>query len=235
MNYLRKVWLKFFPQFTKSDDLVRNLKKKGVAIGKGTKFYSPYTISLDVQRPWMLSIGEYCKITAGCVILVHDYSRSVIRRSHNVILGEAGKTVIGNNVFIGMNSIILMGTHIGNNCIVGAGSVVKGTFPDNSVIAGNPAKVVCSLDEYVEKRKSRYEAEAVLYASEFYKKYQRMPNEQEMGPFFPLFLKRDRQELKDKNIFVTWTGDEPEEIIECFMNSTPKYDGINDFFNVNLK
>jgi len=47
---------------------------------------------------------------------------------------------IGNNVFIGCNCIILKGTVIGDNCIVGAGSVVHGTYPDNSIIAGNPSK-----------------------------------------------------------------------------------------------
>ena len=49
---------------------------------------------------------------------------------------------IGKNVFIGMNVLILKGTEIGDNCVVGAGAVVSGKFPDNTVIAGNPAKVI---------------------------------------------------------------------------------------------
>jgi len=53
--------------------------------------------------------------------------------------------VIGNDCFIGMNSIILKGTKIGNNLIVGAGSVVHKSFPDNVIIAGNPAKIVKHL------------------------------------------------------------------------------------------
>lgn len=231
MNIIRKIWLKLFPHFTKSCDLVDRLRSQGIEIGKGTTFYSPASIRIDVQRPWMISIGEYCKITAGCVILAHDYSRSVIRRSHNMIIGEAGKTVIGDNVFIGMNSIILMGAKIGNNSIVGAGSVVKGIFPDNSVIAGNPARVVCTLDEYVEKRKKKYVSEAFLYASEYYKKYNKMPIEKEMGPFFTLFLNRDKEQLYEKNIFVAWTGDEENEIIECFMNSSCMYDGYSCFID----
>lgn len=49
---------------------------------------------------------------------------------------------MGDNCFVGAGAIILPGTTIGNYCIVGAGAVVKGTFPDYSVIAGNPAKII---------------------------------------------------------------------------------------------
>ncbi len=54
---------------------------------------------------------------------------------------------IGNNCFIGCNSIILKGTELGNNCVVGAGAVVAGKFEDNSVIAGNPARVIRKLGD----------------------------------------------------------------------------------------
>lgn len=54
---------------------------------------------------------------------------------------------IGNNCFIGCNSIILKGSEIGNNCVIGAGAVVAGKFGDNCVIAGNPAKVIRKLGE----------------------------------------------------------------------------------------
>lgn len=62
---------------------------------------------------------------------------------------EAAKTSpvkIGKNVFVGMNSLILKGTEIGDNCVVGAGSVVSGKFTDNVVIAGNPARVIKNVE-----------------------------------------------------------------------------------------
>ena len=55
---------------------------------------------------------------------------------------------IGDSVFIGEHTIILVGKNIGNNCIVGANSLVKSTFLDNVITAGNPTKIVCMLEEY---------------------------------------------------------------------------------------
>jgi acetyltransferase-like isoleucine patch superfamily enzyme len=53
-----------------------------------------------------------------------------------------GRIRVGSDTAIGINSIVLPGAEIGKNCIVGAGSVVRGTVPDNSLVVGNPAKVV---------------------------------------------------------------------------------------------
>ncbi len=229
MSVLRRILIKFFPQFMKSEDLVQLLRKKGIHVGKGTVFYYPNTINIDLQRPWMIEIGDYCKITKGTVILAHDYSRSVVRKYAGLIVGEAGVTKIGNNVFIGMNSILLMGAKIGNNCIVGAGSVVKGEFPDNSVIAGNPAKIICTMDEYVKKRIRNMDDEGVEYVNTFISKYGRVPQINEMGPFFSLFLKRDRNELLKNNISLNWSGDEESEILNSFLNSEPRYSSYTEF------
>lgn len=64
---------------------------------------------------------------------------------------KIGKISIGDNVFIGANSTILPGITIGNNSIVGANSVVTKDIPENVVVAGNPAHVICSLEEYLKK------------------------------------------------------------------------------------
>mgnify|MGYP002869291832 CR=1 FL=1 len=199
------------------------LREKGVRIGGGTIFHDANNTTVATQRPWMISIGKYCKITGGVVILDHDYSRSVLRMRYGDILGECRKTEIGDNVFIGLNSIILMGTHIGNNVIVGAGSVVSGTFPDDVVIAGNPAKIICTLEELYEKRKKRYVEEGKLYAREFYLRYNRIPTVKEMGPFFPLFLERSKEALAKNNVWTKWNGDDEASIIESFMNSKPQF------------
>ena len=74
----------------------------------------------------------------------------------NVILGSVGEVTIGNNVFIGQKSTILAGTRIGDNVIIGANSLVKKDIPSGVVVAGNPAKVICTLEEFIERRKDIY-------------------------------------------------------------------------------
>lgn len=224
-----KIKNQILPKQITSKEYIDYLQTMGIDIGKGTHFFSPYTTNIDIQRPWMLKIGEYCKITSGVIVLAHDYSRSVIRRKYGEIIGEAKETVIGNNVFIGMNSIICMGSHIGNNVIVGAGSVIVGDIPDNSVVGGVPGRIICSLENYYNKRKSKTLDEAVLYYNNYCKKYNRKPSESEMGPFFPLFMKRDLNALREKKIFTALSGDNEAEILDVFMDSAPVFDSYQDF------
>lgn len=92
-----------------------------------------------------ITIGKNATIGANCKIIDNDFHpldpeqrRLGLNEQHT----RRAPIRIGDNCFIGMNSIILKGTTLGNNVIVGAGSVVHGTFPDNCIIAGNPAKII---------------------------------------------------------------------------------------------
>lgn len=97
-----------------------------------------------------IEIGNYTRIGANCKIIDNDFHPIQLKYRHegqNKDYTERAPIIIGNDCFIGMNSIILKGTTLGNNVIVGAGSVVHGSFPDNCIIAGNPAKIVKKIDE----------------------------------------------------------------------------------------
>lgn len=218
-----------FPTRIVSEEYVKYLQKMGVSIGKGSHFFYPCSNTVDIQRPWMLKIGEYCKITEGVSILTHDYSRSVLRRKYGEIIGEAQFTSIGDNVFIGMKSIILMGATIGNNVIIGAGSVVKGNIPSDCVASGVPAKVICTLEEYYKKRKDYVLDEAVCYTSKFYEKNKRFPSIPELGAFFPLFMERKYESLIKNNVNVNLSGDDIDDIVECFLNSSSQFESYDSF------
>ena len=90
-------------------------------------------VYLDRTNPKGIFIGAYSGISRGAVILTHDH-----------VLGDKvhRNTKIGNNVFVGINSIILAGVTINDNVIISAGSVVKRNIPSNCIVEGNPAKVV---------------------------------------------------------------------------------------------
>lgn len=95
-------------------------------------------------EPYLIEIGNHVAIAAGTDFITHDGAVWCFR--DEIINADVfGKIKIGSNVFIGNNCTILPNTVIGDNSIVGAGSIVRGQFPGNSVIIGNPAKVVLSM------------------------------------------------------------------------------------------
>lgn len=113
----------------------------GFTAGKNFEYNSGYPI--DTNWPWLISVGDDVTLASNVRLLAHDASTAKAG-AHTKI----GIVRIGNNVFIGADSIVLCNTRIGNNVIVGAGSVVTHDIPSNSVYAGNPAKYICSFEEY---------------------------------------------------------------------------------------
>lgn len=91
-----------------------------------------------------VTIGNNVLIGGNCKIIDNDFHSllDIKRIDQQVEDIKKRPIVIGDGCFIGANSIILKGTNLGKNCVVGAGSIVSGTFPDNVIIAGNPAKVI---------------------------------------------------------------------------------------------
>jgi acetyltransferase-like isoleucine patch superfamily enzyme len=94
-----------------------------------------------------ITIGKNATIGANCKIIDNDFHPldAEQRNANRIEHIKKAPIKIGDNCFIGMNSIILKGTTLGNNVIVGAGSVVHGSFPDDCIVAGNPAKIIRRL------------------------------------------------------------------------------------------
>lgn len=205
------------------------MRNHGCLVGEGTYFFSPLDTQIDLSRPFLVEIGKYCKITSGVHILTHDYSRSVIRTKYKKILNSAKPTKIGDNVFIGIRTIILPGVTIGNNVIIGAGSVISRNVPDNVVVAGNPATIVMTIEKYYQNRNEKYLQEALSYAQRIKVMTGRTPTLREMGDFFPLYYKGKIEGLKDYGLNVRCNGDNREDYYRSYLENTPIFNSFDDF------
>lgn len=211
-----------------SEEYINSLRNKGVAIGERTVFFDPASVIIDVQQPSLIEIGKDVQITHGVIILTHGYDWSVLKHRYGDVLGSRSKVEIGDNVFIGMNSIILKGVTIGDNVIIGAGSIVNKDIPSNTVYAGAPAKYICSLDDYYKKRKDAQLSEARDLAINYMKKNNTEPPMEIFWEFFWLFAKRD-QELPEKFIDTLKLTGNYDESYKLYKSSFPLFNGYGDF------
>lgn len=226
-SILRKI---IFREKADSGSYIAYLRRKGMRIGERTAIYSPRTVLIDDTRPWMIEIGSDVQITHGVTILTHGYDWSVLKGVYGEVLGSSGKVTIGDNVFIGANATILKGVTVGNNVIIGAGSLVNKDIPDNCVAAGNPARVIMSLDTYHEKRRAAQDSEARELVTEYRNVYNREPDAKVLSEFFWLFT--DQTE----NLPLSWNA-QLDRIAnggysrEQLKQNKPKYQDMEDFLS----
>jgi acetyltransferase-like isoleucine patch superfamily enzyme len=105
------------------------------------------------SEPYLIVVGHNVTISAHCSLITHDGGTRVFRNRpgyEHVI--SFGSIHIGDGSFIGMRSIIMPGVHIGANSVIGAGSVVTKDVPAGWVYAGNPARPICTVDDYAQRK-----------------------------------------------------------------------------------
>ena len=130
--------------------IVNKLRNSGISIGKGTHIFS----NIVTSEPYLISIGDGCTISTDVSFVTHDASVGVFLGRDNKS-DLCGKITIGNNCFIGNNSIILYGVTIPDRTLVAAGSVVtKSILEPGCIIGGNPAKIIGRVDDYLKKNES---------------------------------------------------------------------------------
>lgn len=215
-----------------SQSYVAFLRKKGVSVGENVRFFSPTNTLVDMQAPWLLSIGNNVNITHGVIILTHDYSWAVLKRfnkSKGAIFGAQSPVVIGNDVFIGMNAIITRGVTIGDHVVIGAGSVVTHDCQSNSVYAGNPARRIMALDEYLAKRERCQFEEAKKMALVYKERFGTEPKQEIFSEYFMLFCRSDDAEKIPSFKAQMETGANYQETVQYMNTHKPMFDSYEAF------
>lgn len=154
MSFLKELLYRIRGEYT-----TEKLISMGMKVGKN--FGRLNGVILDPSHCWLIEIGDNVTLAPRVHILCHDASTKTFLNYTKI-----GRVTIGDNVFIGAESVVLPGVTIGSNVIVGANSTVTHDVPDGSVVAGSPAKVICTLEAYLEKERSRM-ATAPCYGEEY--------------------------------------------------------------------
>ena len=135
-------------------------KHDEVNLGKNVQLIEPIHPNIWSSEPYLITVGDNTTISFDTVFVTHCGETRVLRNL--AVNDQENQTVIykkikvGNNCFIGCRCTILPGVTIGNNVIIGAGSVVNRDIPDNMVCAGIPAKIICTIDEYKAKHQADF-------------------------------------------------------------------------------
>lgn len=161
-QFIKRLFYRLQSNFT-TDDLVR----KGLKVG--TNFKRMHGCILDPSHCWLITIGDNVTLAPGVHLLAHDASVC-----HHLGYARIGRVNIGNNVFIGAGSIVLPHVSIGDNAVIGANSTVTRDIPSNVVAAGNPAKVLSSIEKFIEKN-SALLATNPVYGEEYTERKQVSP------------------------------------------------------------
>lgn len=101
----------------------------------------------------MITLGDHVRINDGVQLVTHDGGVWVLREMYPELndIDKIAPITIGNNVHVGTGAVIMPGVKIGNNVIVGVNAVVTKDIPDNSVVAGVPARIIRTIEEYKDK------------------------------------------------------------------------------------
>ncbi|MBF0236243.1 MAG: acyltransferase [SAR324 cluster bacterium] len=148
---LTRLWVKQWNR--DGHQWAKYLKKQQELFQIGEDCYIDFSVKFE--EPWLNRLGNNVWLTDDVLFLNHDGALSMMNRYSDERMHKFGKIDVGNNVFIGMRSIIMPGITIGNNVIIAAGSVVTKDVPGGAIMGGNPARLIGNTDTYYDKWKSR--------------------------------------------------------------------------------
>ena len=134
-------------------------RARGLGLGAGTSVFDSVHLLGEVvvgENVWigpfvmldgsgaLLSIGDGCDISAGVHVYTHDTARRCVSREVNPV--ESGPVMIGRDTYLGSQAVVVPGTTIGSQCVVGANSLVNADIPDRTIVAGSPARPIGKVE-----------------------------------------------------------------------------------------
>lgn len=140
INLIKKIYWRFIAS---PEKYARHL---GVNIGKNNLIGKGHWSS----EPYLITVGSNCQLT-NCKIFTHGGGQ--VLRTEHPNFDTFGKVFIGDNVYIGTDALIMPGVTIGNNALIAAGSVVTKSVEARTVVGGNPAKFICTIEDFYERNK----------------------------------------------------------------------------------
>ncbi len=137
----------YWRQYRKKKSL-QILIANGLRIGRNASIHEG--VFFDPSHCFLISVGDNCSLAPNVRLIAHDASPKKL-----IPLARLGRIRIEDHSYIGDSSIVLPGVRIGPYSIVGAGSVVTKDVPPRTVVAGNPARVICTFDEFIERHRKQ--------------------------------------------------------------------------------
>jgi maltose O-acetyltransferase len=126
---------------------VNRLVAQGLELGRAV--YVAPTAYLDAGHPWLIRIGDESLVGPWAIVLAHDTSTR-LHTGHTLV----GRVTIGKRVYLGHGAIVMPGSTIGDEAVIGPGSVVYGDIAARSVATGNPAEVVSDVASFAERHRA---------------------------------------------------------------------------------
>lgn len=126
----------------------RQYRERGMQLGADV--WLPASTWIDPDFCFLISIGDHSGFGEECLILAHDAQMDEFLDAARI-----GRVTIHQSCHIGARTVILPGVEIGPRTIVGANSVVTKSLPPDTVCAGNPARVLYALQDYLQKHRVR--------------------------------------------------------------------------------
>ena len=176
------------PFHSDNTNYINRLRRLGVKVGKGVVFRDAKSVTIDLTRPSLVEIGDNVDINVNFTIMSHDFVSGVFLNLYKEMVNSSGRVKLGNNIYIGRDVTILKGVTVGDNCVIGLGSVVTSDIPSGSVAVGTPARVICTIEEYFKRRKRCSMEEAFDYARSIRENFGREPQVEDFWEEFPLFI-----------------------------------------------